>query len=226
MRDDPVHSGISGVIKALLLRVVNGLVWLFCITWRVKIHNADELYSRHDSGRLSIVALWHDQLLPLSFAHRGMGYGTLASQSKDGELIARFLEMWGFRAARGSSTRGGARAIVEMKRLMESGTDMTLAVDGPKGPRHEVKPGIIYLAKQVDCVLIPVTMSARHYKRFASWDRFVLPLPFTRVDIYFGDSIKLSPEKDAETMERERLLLETAMLELTETCSPEIAGLK
>lgn len=212
------------MINKLLYGLISKLLWLYCITWRFKSHNTNIFYSRRAQGKRNIVVIWHDQLLPLTFQHRGWQLGTLASQSKDGEIITQQLKRWGYLPARGSSTRGGAKAIVEMKRIMNNGHDMCLTVDGPKGPRHVVKQGVIFMAKQVDCVIIPAVLSVKHYKRFASWDRFVLPLPFARIDTVFGDPIKLSDSKDPDIMEQERLKVEQAMLALTEKHSANIAN--
>ena len=147
---------------------------------------------------------------------------TLASLSKEGEMITQILKRLGYKVARGSSTRGGIRALVGIKRYMKSGYDAAFTVDGPKGPKYSVKPGVIIAAKQNDGVIIPVFMKCKRTKRFNSWDKLLLPLPFSKIDVTFAQPIQLSTSTDVETVERERAEFEKYMLECTNVYSPDI----
>lgn len=216
-----IRSSMKKQMKTVLFHIASFLLWTYCLTWRIKLHDKS-LADRIAKNERTVIAIWHDQLLPLSFSWRGRKMGTLASRSEDGDMISKQLERWGYIMARGSSSRGGARAVIELKRLMESGHDITLTVDGPRGPRHRVKPGIIFLAKQSGSPVIAVTMRVKHFKRFASWDKFVLPLPFARIDIHFSAPIYISDAKDEENIEKDRMMLEKKMLEHTRECSPNL----
>ncbi len=132
------------------------------------------------------------------------------------------LNRLGYEVARGSSTRGGGRALVGMRRLIREGRDVAFTVDGPKGPRYVVKPGAILAAKQSDGTLTPALMNCKRVKRFNSWDKFILPLPFSRVIITFAPPMQLSPDTDAETIERERTAFEKYMLDCTNVYSSNL----
>lgn len=157
---------------------------------------------RKDARRL-VIALWHDELFPMPGYNRSckLKLAIVVSQSRDGELIARMLESLGFRTARGSSTRGGLRALVEVRRLMrDEHMDVAITVDGPRGPRHEVKEGAVYLAARTGSLIQPVRAVCNRAKRFKSWDRFQMPWPFSHVQLIFGEpyAIETSEAGDAD----------------------------
>ena len=160
--------------------------------------------------------------MPLSFFWRNKGLVTLTSLSKEGGLITEVLKKLGYEVVRGSSTRGGARALVILRRFIKKGNDVAFTVDGPKGPKFSVKPGVILAAKQGDGVLIPAFMNCKRAKRFNSWDKFLLPLPFSRISVTFAPSMQLSPYTDAETIERERAEFEKYMLDYTNVYSSNL----
>jgi lysophospholipid acyltransferase (LPLAT)-like uncharacterized protein len=146
----------------------------------------------------------------------------LASQSKDGELIAKVLKRLGYEVVRGSSSRGGVRGLVGIRRFIKNGYDTAFTVDGPKGPPYLVKPGVILAAKQNDCIIIPAFMNCRRVKRFNSWDKTILPPPFSRIKVTFAPPMQLSPHTDTETIERERAEFEKYMLDNTNVYSSDI----
>ena len=206
-------------MKKLLTAIVKQLITLYCKTWRYKFHGKVKFTDRTVLGTPSVVVLWHDQLLPLTFSWCGKDIGTIASQSKDGDIITELLHKWGYTVARGSSTRGGARALIGGKKILSGGMDLAITVDGPRGPRHVVKSGAIVIAKMVNAPLQPVLMSCKHYIRFKSWDKFILPLPFVRVDVYFPPHVILSQDNSDEAVENDRQMLEQMMLEYTSAFS-------
>lgn len=169
-----------------------------------------------DSGRPVMLAIWHAELFALT--GYGMRYldgrlATVVSESRDGELIAQVLERIGYGTARGSSTRGGLKALISLKKHIERGRIGVITVDGPRGPRHKVKDGAVYLAHRTGALLFPVRSrpSALHvFER--SWDRFELPRPFCRCRVFFGAPLEFSDEKASpEMLAREGLRLEAAM---------------
>lgn len=165
-------------------------------TWSVRrlgLHPRDER-ARGVPGRY-IVALWHCTLLPMAYVHRDQDGIVLASKHGDGELITRALAGLGFVVARGSTTRGGAEGMRAMIRATETHTgDLALTPDGPRGPARKAHPGLVYLAALTGYPILPFTVAAKSCWRFASWDRFEVPKPFTRIAVVSGDPIPVGRE--------------------------------
>ncbi|HMM38595.1 MAG TPA: lysophospholipid acyltransferase family protein [Desulfovibrio sp.] len=179
----------------------------------------DIITNSHAAGKPVILALWHNEL----FALTAFGYTldvpavTFVSQSKDGEIIARILERLGHVATRGSSTRGGAKALVKAARVMRKECrHAVLTIDGPKGPRHEPKPGVILLARLAGARIMPIrAFPERKHVFTSSWDRFELPYPFTRCQVRVGRPLDIPEgELDEAGMERETERLRLAMLSI------------
>ena len=184
---------------------------LLCATLRREILHKDreESVKRRESG--VIYSLWHGRMFFPIYYFRGLRVSILASQSRDGELITGVLQILGQKVIRGSSSRGGARALVELCRRLEAGQDVALTPDGPRGPRHRVQPGIIDLASRTGAPILPVAFGASREKTFQSWDRFCLPLPFSRVALVFGPPMEVAGDLSKEALEKKRRELETAM---------------
>lgn len=161
-----------------------------------------------DEGKLPVYATWHDQIFLGTFYLRRRGIVFLTSQSFDGEYIARFLKRFGFGVIRGSSTRGGAKGLVKMIRGMNAGLEMGFTVDGPKGPRHEVKLGVILLAKKTGNPILPFMVQPRKYWALNSWDRLQIPRPFTRAVMTFGRPIEVAHDAGEEEIENIRTALQ------------------
>ncbi len=192
------------------------------VTWRIDVHGREHVdAARRDGGPL-VFAFWHGRLLPLSYLHRDEGARVLASEHKDGELLGRVIERLGFGHVRGSSTRGGTKAILSMTDAVREGFDVALTVDGPRGPRFEAKPGAIEVAKLTGAPIIPVTTASRRHKTFASWDAFELPWPFTRVRIEYAEAIRVPRDADGEVFESVRRALDASLRRITESCDREV----
>jgi lysophospholipid acyltransferase (LPLAT)-like uncharacterized protein len=147
-----------------------------------------------------LFALWHGRMFLSILEHRGSGIATMASRSKDGEVIALWLERNGYRAARGSSTRGGGQALRELVRHVRGGGNAALTVDGPRGPARDVQPGIVQLAKLTGGWILPITSSSSRARFLASWDRYLLPLPFSRCIVAYGEPFPIEtglPDEEA-----------------------------
>jgi len=151
-----------------------------------------------EHGETVILAFWHDQLLLMVQGYRGPGAKIMISSSKDGELIARTMGHFGQGAVRGSSTRGGRKAFREMLELAKEPVDLVITPDGPKGPRHEVKEGVVQLARLLGRPVIPMAFACSRGHRFASWDRFLLPYPFGRGVYAFGEPLTFAKGDSAE----------------------------
>jgi len=163
-----------------------------------------------------IYAFWHGHLLYLMHRYRGSGVYIMVSQSQDGELLSRMLHRFGFPTIRGSSSRGGRRSLLELVRRTRAGASAAIAPDGPRGPRHQAQLGIITLARLAKVPIIPVAVGARWKIEFQSWDRFLLPLPGSRVVVAYGEPVVVPSDADAAGVEQKRQELEGTLLRLTE----------
>ncbi len=133
-------------------------------------------------GRYGVYGIWHHSLLFAAHRYIGQPFRAIISRSKDGEYIARIAQELGYKITRGSTTRGGMRALRELYRKAgEEAGDIVFTVDGPKGPRHEVQPGAVYLAQITGLPLTPAAYGVSRCWEAPSWDRFRVPLPFARV---------------------------------------------
>jgi lysophospholipid acyltransferase (LPLAT)-like uncharacterized protein len=146
------------------------------------------------------------------------------SRHGDGEIIARAVRRLGIRTARGSATRGGLASVREMLAAYGEGYDLAIACDGPRGPRHSAKPGAVRLAQATGGRLFPVAGAPRRRWVFASWDRFVVPMPFTRVAYVVGRPMSLPRDAAPEIVEAARRTLETELLRITAEAEARIRG--
>jgi len=214
---------LKKIATAVLFNLVYVILWLYCRTWRFEVIDNEGKATLENSiaGKKPLmVALWHNSLLPLLFHWRHQGAVIIVSQSKDGEIIAKVLHRLGFHTVRGSSSRGGAKAMLGMSKYVEKGHIGAITVDGPKGPRHQVKPGIIHTVKVAKCPLLTATINCKRAKVFASWDKFILPIPFSKIYVRFSDPIILDDNTDETSIEQGRLALEKIMLKETNEHSP------
>ena len=184
------------------VRVLGKLGGLFLRLWprlyRTEHVGWERVTEARKSGRQLVFCLWHGELLPAILGHCDEGIVTMASRSKDGEVIAVALGVLDYRVARGSTGKGGSRALDEMEEVMRNERrDAALTVDGPRGPVHVAQPGALRLASRTGAMIVPVGAASRRNRRLRSWDRFLLPLPFDRVVLVHGEPIE-QPELPEE----------------------------
>ena len=160
---------------------------LLASTWRMRVHNAESYEALRRNGKPFVFAFWHGTLLPLVWKHRGEGVSVLVSLHKDGEIIARVCEALGLRTVRGSSTRGGGRALLGLVRELEAGHEVAVTPDGPKGPRHHFAPGALMAAQRAHAAVVPIAVHCNRAWHLESWDRFMIPKPFARLTVTYGD---------------------------------------
>jgi lysophospholipid acyltransferase (LPLAT)-like uncharacterized protein len=163
---------------------------------------------------LPIYTFWHDRIFLGTYFWRKRGIVVLTSKSFDGEYIARFIQRFGYGAARGSSTRGGIGAVVEMVRLMRAGCPTAFTLDGPKGPRYEAKPGAVLLAKKTGQPMLPFVIMPVKFWRLKSWDQMQVPHPFTRARIFIKPPIDVPPDANEALLEAKRVELQQSLDEL------------
>src|SRR5438093_6242485 len=145
----------------------------------------EEIYK---SGNRAIFTFWHGRIFPATYYWRNRGIVVMTSMNRDGEAIAQCIRRFGYGAARGSSSRGGFRALVEMARHIRQGRDTAFTIDGPRGPRYVAKQGPVLLARKTGAAIFCFHISMQHKIRLKSWDEFQVPLPFTRAVV-----LKASP---------------------------------
>ena len=167
-----------------------------------------------------IGALWHNRLLIFPFVLRRFfpnRRGTaLISASRDGNLLADAIKRFDFDVVRGSSSRLGASAILQLTDVLASGRDVVITPDGPRGPPYKLGPGIIFLAQKSGAPVVPVNMEYSSYWRLKSWDRFILPRPFSKVRVIIGQAHHVRSTSTPEEFETERLRLQGVMMALVE----------
>ena len=178
-----------------------GLVGSLFLTVRFRITGERHLRRFRDSGRPVIFVFWHGRLLPLIYRHRHQRAVVLVSEHGDGEYIASVLERCGFGTVRGSSTRGGVRGLKGLVRAARQGHDLAVAPDGPRGPNRRVKPGVLAVARMTGLPLIPIGVGASAGWQAESWDRFLVPRPFSTVRIAYGRPHLVDRHVEAQDLE-------------------------
>jgi lysophospholipid acyltransferase (LPLAT)-like uncharacterized protein len=212
------------LLMTLAPRLLSGALWLLSKTVRVRFRNGDTIFARWQRGEQVIVAFWHDRVVMLPAAYRGRKLCIMNSQHRDGEIATRALDRWGIRSVRGSATRGGATGFLQLVAAFREGYDLAIVPDGPRGPRHVVKPGIVHLARATGAPIVPVTYAARRKRRLRSWDRLIIPLPFTQVIYVAGEPISVRRDADDATVECCRRELEDRLNCITDIADAEVVA--
>lgn len=169
-----------------------------------------------EKGIPAIGAFWHGRLLMMPFVYKGKKLGFLVSPHRDGQIVGKALERFGFHPILGSTNKNGSSALKEMVKTIQNGSDIAIVPDGPRGPRHRVQFGVIELARRTGRPVVPISFSASKRKIFKTWDRFLLPYPFSKGVFIWGDPIHIDPNGDRVYLEERRIFLESRLNELTE----------
>ena len=209
MSDGDSNRKALRLTDRLALILGGRLIRLLASTWRYRIVSGEELTKLRATGAPFVFSIWHGQLLPLLWHHRGQGVSILVSEHKDGELIARFAESIGYGTIRGSSSRGAAGALLGMVRVLGEGGDVGITPDGPRGPACSYAPGAAVAASKAGALVLPLAAHANRAWRLGSWDRFMIPKPFARVTLAYGKPVRLPSDARAAAAETPRL--ESAM---------------
>ncbi len=172
---------------------VSILIILSNLTIRLKVTGEKEIEDL--PGKVPLLfSAWHRYSWIMLYYLRNRNYIALTSTSRDGEYMTRILKKFGWQTIRGSSTRGGARSLIKLYKKLLHGNSTALTPDGPTGPVYKVKPGIIYLQEKTDGYIVPLGLAVRGKKEINSWDKYVIPYPFTRAVLSMGKPLKFSPE--------------------------------
>jgi lysophospholipid acyltransferase (LPLAT)-like uncharacterized protein len=172
-------------------------------TVALRFHGAEAVRSMEASGERFILAFWHRHLLLMPYSYRGRRISVLISRSRDGELIARTVARFGIDASRGSSSRGGAAGLRELLRKGAAGYDLAFTPDGPRGPVGVAQPGVVLAAAATGFPVVPVAIGATRCRRLRSWDRFLVPLPFSTVHLVYGEAMAVGRREAVEPAARE-----------------------
>jgi len=198
----PRKAAIIGFVGSAFVR-------LLYATLRIRIDDQSGVLTSNEPRTLW--AFWHNRLMLVPYvrlqAKARKNAGALTSASKDGEILAAFLRHFDLYPVRGSNSRRGAAALIEMIRMIEGGFDFGITPDGPRGPRYSFNPGVITLAQKTGAKIVPIQVHYSKYWQLKSWDGFMIPKPFSRVDITMlpMETVQLTNNEDAFEAERNRI---------------------
>jgi lysophospholipid acyltransferase (LPLAT)-like uncharacterized protein len=179
--------------ERLFVRLVAVLLRFLGATWRVREEGRKDLSPKARPNPPVMFAFWHEAILATAWHHRGCGSAVMISSSRDGELIAQLSNLLGYRSVRGSSTRGGREAAKELIEALKNGDNCAITPDGPRGPRRQVQPGVSMIPRQSGRAVVPLAFAAERCWRFKSWDRFMVPKPFSRCVFVYGEPVLMDP---------------------------------
>jgi len=186
------------------------IIRVFGSTIRWEVRGYEHLQSIHERGLRAIFTFWHSCIFPATWFWRKRGIVVMSSRSRDGEYIARFIQRFGYGAARGSSSRGAGRALAEMVECMENGIDVAFTIDGPRGPVYVAKDGAVILARHTGHAILPFHVTMKRYIEAPSWDRLQIPLPFTRAVMIIAEPLFVARDgQEGETQGKQALLQST-----------------
>lgn len=211
-------SGYS-LRQRILIRLADIVFYSFIIligaTLRYETRNWHFLEEIERNGQVPIYAFWHNQIFLAAYFFRDSGAVVMTSRSFDGEYIARAIQRLGFGAARGSSSRGGVGALVEMARFVRAKRAAAFTVDGPRGPRGVAKNGALLLSKKTGHPVVPICFTAEKFWTVKSWDRLRIPRPFSRTLVALGEPFAIRGTADEAPLEQPRERLQAALDELS-----------
>ena len=173
----------------LIIIIATPMIHLLGLTLRIKAEGRAELGPRGKQEEPPLWSLWHETILMSVWYHRDQDVHVMISASRDGELISTIGKFFGYTAVRGSSSRGGQEATREMVDFLKAGKRCAITPDGPRGPRREMKPGAVNIARMTGCLVVPFGFTAERCWRLKSWDGFIIPKPFSRAVFVYGEPI-------------------------------------
>jgi lysophospholipid acyltransferase (LPLAT)-like uncharacterized protein len=166
---------------------------LLASTWRIQVVHEDRWRPLYQARQPHVFLLWHEALLPLLWQHRAQGISIVVSEAREGRYLSDFAASLGYRALYGSSTRGGARALLGAVRELLAGRAVAFTPDGPRGPRRKLKPGVVAAAQRGGAPIVPLHAEADRAWRLHSWDRLMIPKPGARVWVNYGQPFQVAP---------------------------------
>jgi lysophospholipid acyltransferase (LPLAT)-like uncharacterized protein len=184
--------------STILVQSLRGAIALLRASLRVEVLHGEYVADLRSRRVPFLLSLWHGRMFFAIDAHRRQGIVTMASKSADGDIITSWLEKNGYIVVRGSTTRGGSEALRQMVRHVRAGRNAALTVDGPKGPARVVQPGVVRLARMTGAWILPISFSSSWPMFFRSWDRHLVPKPFSRNFVLYGEPFPIGSELSDE----------------------------
>jgi lysophospholipid acyltransferase (LPLAT)-like uncharacterized protein len=216
------RSSSSKRLQAWLIAALGyRIVALLGSTLRWRTEGLEHLAAVAAGGRQPVMAFWHGRILPATYFFRRRGIVVITSENFDGEWIAGIIERFGYGTARGSTSRGGRKALLQLTRDMAAGKAAGFTVDGPRGPAGVAQAGAVWLARATGNPVLPFHLEASRHWTLHSWDRTQIPKPFATVSLVVGEPFDVPGGGDDESIESARTLLE-ARLHALETRAREI----
>jgi lysophospholipid acyltransferase (LPLAT)-like uncharacterized protein len=207
------------MLRGLVPYLAYAYVSLVGLTTRLRVLGGEHLDAARRKNPRIIYAFWHQRQVFFTWTHRGANASVLVSKSKDGEIIAKTMELSRIHATRGSSSRGAAAAAREMLETAQAGFDLGVTPDGPRGPARKVKHGVLYLAQKLGAGIVPITNSLSHKLELKkAWDRYHVPLPFGRGVVRYGPPLFVAEGDDLAERAAE---LEKILDDITEQADAE-----
>ena len=201
-------SSVKRIEAGLIAMTAYWVVRRLGATLRWKTEGLEHLDAIRQSGRQPIMAFWHGRILPATYYFRGRGIVVITSENFDGEWIAGIIKRFGYGTARGSSSRGGRKALLQLTRDMAAGKPAGFTVDGPRGPARVAQPGAVWLAKATGNPVLPFHLEADRHWTVNSWDRTQIPKPFATVSLVVGEPFDVAANADDVAIEAARCELE------------------
>ena len=198
----------------LAARTFYALVFLIGKTLRYETEDWENFEKIERDGKIPIYVFWHNRIFAGTYFFRNRKIIVISSRSFDGEYIARFIRRFGYGVVRGSSTRGGVSALVELIHAMRAKLPAAFSIDGPRGPKYVAKSGACVLAKKTGNPMMPFIVETKNFWEIGSWDRLQIPKPFSRARVFIEEPIYVSSDADAAALENNRLELQKKLDEL------------
>ena len=193
-------------------------------TLRWQVEGYDHYDAIRRLGEQPIFAFWHGRILPATWFWRDRDIVVMTSENFDGEWIARIIRRFGFGVARGSTSRGGARALAQLRRALRAGKSAAFTLDGPRGPARTAQPGAVWLSGLTGNPILPFHIEAARYWAADSWDRTQLPMPFSRVAVAIGEPIRVEVTATEAEREASRVALEGTLAQLSARTEEMLRG--
>jgi lysophospholipid acyltransferase (LPLAT)-like uncharacterized protein len=212
--DDWRRSRRTRVEAAVIAGVGYPLINVLGHTLRWRVDGWQHLESVSASGRQPVMAFWHGRILPATYYFRRRGIVVITSENFDGEWIARIIERFGYGTARGSSSRGAKKAMLQLVRAMQAGRPAGFTLDGPRGPARVAQPGAIWLAKATGNPVLPFHLESSSHWTTKSWDETQIPKPFATVGLAIGEPMDIDGDAGEPRIEEARRELERRLGQL------------
>ncbi len=205
---DGLFLKIVGFCGSLVIRLLIGSL-------RITVDGEAKLEEIHAKGQKVIYTFWHGQLLILAYTLRGKNIHSIISDHRDGEMLVQVIRWLGFASVRGSTTKGGARVILNILNKLNNRYDLAITPDGPRGPRWKVQQGVIYIAQKTGLPIIPFVNGTDRFWELRSWDRFRVPKPFSKGLIIYGNPLYVPKNIDKDGFHKKVEELEEELISLS-----------